>query len=159
MTMGDVVAPGSDCPRCSGIGYVVSEARSVSRTAMFGGASMPTISLAEVDAVAKYANKHSVYKPCDACMGSGVWCTLEDIEAWIDAIVINEEFVHEQGLCLRMNLVTVSQNVHDLVDTGASVLLRSEEVRQLFNAFLAVRFDAERKLLASGSVPPELEDV
>ncbi len=121
------VSPGMDCPQCDGVGYNYRVAGPLQM------AGVPTISLNDPDAIARFSR-------------SGVWCTLADVERWIEAIALSEDWVHGQGLCLHMDLVTVLLNVRDLVDTGAPVLLRGEEIRQLYNAFLAVRFDAERRL-------------
>jgi hypothetical protein len=149
-----------DCPRCDGLGYV---SPSRHKSAALFGAHLITVSLAAPDAVAKHADlavAQGRVLPCELCRGSAVWVEFDTLIDAIEAIATNAEWVKEQGLCRSLpDLAAVKRNLHDLIDLAPPVLLRTEEVKQLHNAYLAVLFDAERRLAASGGPVEEADDV
>jgi hypothetical protein len=110
----------------------------------------PLVSLRDPGSVASFVNRRITAAVCLRCNGTGLWTTLDSIAEWLEYLAMDRPWLAENWVH-HADIDTMLENIHDLIDHRPAVSLHSEQVKSIYNAFLNLRFDAERRLANSGS--------
>ncbi len=118
------------------------------------GRYLTTVSLSTPNVVATamtlVTSDRGGVKPCSACMGTGSRIEPGALEMLVDACIENSEFLESGGLLgegvHRLWLPVVKANLRDILDTHAPVLLLAPEVFRLYNSYLAISYDVQKRL-------------
>lgn len=145
---------GRDCPYCDGIGVPTPSLKRGSALAL---AAVRELDLGRPGAVARMIKPRPVpLGPCAHCWGSGLDVPGEALLEWLEVCRDAADWVKEHR-GLEMDWEAALENAQDFVDHFGHVpaTLRASAVQAVYNAFLAVRYDAIRRLRATDNSPDE----